>query len=56
MSAPAVAQTMPVTSATDGRCHRIADDDYTAGLVERSRADAIGRDLRGLASRTGLNV
>ncbi|MGH3977632.1 MAG: hypothetical protein ACRDRZ_01310 [Pseudonocardiaceae bacterium] len=36
MSAPAVAQTMPVTSATDGRCHHIADDDYTAGLVERS--------------------
>ncbi|MGH4021511.1 MAG: helix-turn-helix domain-containing protein [Pseudonocardiaceae bacterium] len=27
-----------------------------AGLVERSRADAIGRDLRGLASRAGLNV
>ncbi|MGH4022604.1 MAG: hypothetical protein ACRDT0_25885 [Pseudonocardiaceae bacterium] len=36
MSAPAVARTMPVTSTTDGRCHRIADDDYTAALVAGS--------------------
>ncbi|MGH4018173.1 MAG: hypothetical protein ACRDT0_02795 [Pseudonocardiaceae bacterium] len=36
MSTSAVARTMPVTSATDGRCHRVADDAYTAGLVERS--------------------
>ncbi|MGH4018985.1 MAG: hypothetical protein ACRDT0_07040, partial [Pseudonocardiaceae bacterium] len=36
MTAPAVARTMPVTSATDGRCHRIAEDDYSAGLVERT--------------------
>ncbi|MGH3978026.1 MAG: hypothetical protein ACRDRZ_03330, partial [Pseudonocardiaceae bacterium] len=36
VSAPAVARTMPVTSTTDGRCHRIADDDYTAALIAGS--------------------
>ncbi|MGH4021852.1 MAG: XRE family transcriptional regulator [Pseudonocardiaceae bacterium] len=40
--------------------HRVHRDPLArnaiAGLVERSRADAIGRDLRGLASRAGLNV
>ncbi|MGH3978539.1 MAG: hypothetical protein ACRDRZ_05995, partial [Pseudonocardiaceae bacterium] len=36
MTAPAVPRTTPVTSATDGRTHRITDDAYTAALVERS--------------------
>ncbi|MBA3575575.1 MAG: hypothetical protein H0W37_11585 [Pseudonocardiales bacterium] len=36
MSAPAAPRTTPVTSATDGRTHRIADDAYLAGLVAGS--------------------
>ncbi|MGH4021509.1 MAG: hypothetical protein ACRDT0_20210 [Pseudonocardiaceae bacterium] len=36
MTAPAAARTMPVTSVTDGRRHRVAEDAYTAGLVAGS--------------------
>ncbi|MGH4017775.1 MAG: hypothetical protein ACRDT0_00735, partial [Pseudonocardiaceae bacterium] len=36
MSAPTAPRTTPVTGAVDGRCHRVADDDYTAGLTARS--------------------
>ena len=36
MTVPAALRTTPVTSGADGRCHRVADDAYTAGLVARS--------------------
>ena len=35
MSAPAAPRTIPVTSLADGRCHRVADDAYTAGPAAR---------------------
>jgi len=36
VTAPAVPRTIPVTSGIDGRCHRVAEDAYTAGLTARS--------------------
>ena len=36
MTIPAALRTTPVTSGADGRCHRVADDAYTTGLVARS--------------------
>ncbi len=36
MNAPAAPRATPVTSAADGRCHRGADDAYTAGPAARS--------------------
>ena len=36
MSGPTAPRTTSVTSATDGRTHRIAEDAYTAGLVAGS--------------------
>ncbi|MGH3979548.1 MAG: hypothetical protein ACRDRZ_11205 [Pseudonocardiaceae bacterium] len=36
MNAPAAFRTTLVTSATDGRCHRVADNAYTPALVAGS--------------------
>ena len=36
MNAPTAPRATPVTSGADGRCHRVADDAYTAGLTARS--------------------
>ncbi len=35
MTIPAALRTTPVTSGADGRCHRVADDAYTAGPAAR---------------------
>lgn len=35
MTTSTAPRSIPVTSAADGRCHRIADDAYTAGFAER---------------------